>query len=115
MKKFKVLVVCMLLVAMLSVATAVYAVCDPPVIVDPGTLPFPVDVTLIQNRLLGGVIYSAGNLNSTILSACDPDDDPLVFTATDMPTGMTLVVTEEEGTVLSWTPTADQVGIYRFV
>jgi hypothetical protein len=112
MKNMRMVLISMFLVSMLSVVGVVIAAnCDPPVSVDPGTLPFPVDVEQIQHRLLGGVVTMSDKAMNQPLGACDPDDDPVVFTATEMPVGMTLDVVDGVSS-LNWTPTAAQIGTY---
>jgi len=110
MKKSKVLWIFVLFVVMLGIIGVLYAAtCPPPIVVDPEILPFPVDTALINHRLLGGVVVMAENVSSTTLTACDSDGDPLVFSATNMPTGMAL---DTSTNVLSWIPTTDQIGTY---
>ena len=110
MKCMKNVVIVALLVAMLSVVGAVRAAdCAPPLVVDPGTLPFPVDPASINNRLLGGIVVDADTTLTQVLSACDTPGDPLVFTVTNMPSGMTF---DSATNTLSWTPSDVQTGTY---
>jgi hypothetical protein len=114
-KKFRVFILALVIMSIVGIGGVIAANCDPPVTVDPGSLPFPVEETLIQHRLLGGVVAKSGTATVQVLSACDPDDDVLVFTATNMPTGMTITSATVDGATvyaLNWTPTTAQPGTY---
>ena len=56
---------------------------------------------------IGDKSTEEGQLLSFTLSATDPDSDPLTYSVTDNPAGSSLV-----SGVFSWTPAANQVGIY---
>ena len=87
-------------------------VCPPPTSIDPNTLDFPVDTALIQNRLIGSVSLQTGQSWTKIIGACDPDDDPLEFTITSMPTGMTF---DPNVLTLNWIPSDTQQGSAFYV
>jgi len=101
-----------LIVVILAVVSMAATVCPPPSSIDPNILEFPVDPTLIQNRLIGSISLQTGQSWTKVIGACDADDDPLEFTITDMPTGMTF---NPNTLTLAWTPTNSQKGIAFYV
>ncbi|KKK99141.1 hypothetical protein LCGC14_2635750, partial [marine sediment metagenome] len=100
-----------LLVALVVVIVATMGVaatvCPEPTSIDPNTLDFPVDPTLIQNRLIGSISLQVGQTWTKIIGACDADDDPLEFAVTNMPTGMTF---DPNTLILNWAPMDSQKG-----
>jgi hypothetical protein len=67
-----------------------------------------VTVTGNQPPVFTGTVATAGTVGAvytTTLQATDPDGDPLTFSLTTAPTGMTI-----SGAVITWTPASGQKG-----
>ncbi len=75
-----------------------------------------VDITVLPRNLPpmlkdpGGRILREGDALRILLSASDPDDDSIIYTATNLPEGAILHPTTGE---LTWTPGYKQQGIYE--
>lgn len=62
---------------------------------------------------IGDQIVTAGETLWITVSASDPEDDPLVLSATNLPTGATFADNGDGTADFAWTTTQEQAGLFR--
>lgn len=87
----------------------VIAQCPEPVAIDPNTIPFDIDPNLCPYRLLGSIELTEEAALLQQITACDPDNDSMIFGLNNEPNGMTI---DPNTGWLSWTPAIGQRGVY---
>ncbi|MHB1348851.1 MAG: carboxypeptidase regulatory-like domain-containing protein [Desulfobulbaceae bacterium] len=70
---------------------------------EPGRIDFPVITTGINNYAYWGQLFQSQ------MKAVDPDDDPLTYSLTEAPAGMTI---DPDSGLIQWTPSGTQKGTY---
>jgi len=96
-------IICFLLVSFFI------AQCPEPVGIDPNTVPFDIDPNLCQYRLLGSMQLTEEVTLLQQITACDPDNDLMIFGLSNEPNGMRI---DPNSGWLTWTPVIGQRGIY---